>query len=74
MDGWNEDKVYEVVNVMDEIANAKYELDNCVRGCYTGAHTYSDLSNYICRLAEKLQYAGESLAYEQEDEEEEDDE
>ncbi len=73
MNGWNEDKVYDVLNVMDDIYDAAYELKNCVRGCNTGAYTYKELSNVICRLAERLQEAGENLAYEQEDEEDDED-
>jgi len=74
MDGWNLDKVYEVTNVMNDIYDVAYELKNCVRGCRTGATTYSELSNVICRLAERLQEAGENLAYEQEDEDDYDEE
>ena len=72
MNGWNEDKVYDVLNIMDDIYDAAYELKHCVRGCHTGASTYSELSNVICRLAERLQDAGENLAYEEEDEDDED--
>ena len=71
MDGWNEDKVYEVLTVTDDIYSLAYELKNCIRGCYTGAHSYWELSNYICRLAERLQEAGENLADELEDEDDE---
>lgn len=73
MNGWNEDKVYDALNVMDDIYNVAYELKHCVRGCHTGAYTYQELSNVICRLAERLQQTGENLAYEQEDVEDDED-
>lgn len=71
MDGWNEDKVFRVEYAIDEITKAGYELQNCVKGCYTGARTYSELSNYLCKLADRLREEAESIAYEDEDDEEE---
>lgn len=67
MDGWNEDKVYCVLQVLDDINQMEYEVRNCIRGCYTGCYTYKDLGEYIKQLGERLAEAGEETANELED-------
>jgi hypothetical protein len=56
---------------MSDIYDAGYEIRNCVRGCRTGAYTYPELSSKIQSLADRLRMAAENLAYEEEDEEDE---
>lgn len=67
MDGWNEDKVSEVVEVCERIEELKYELKNCVRGCYTGAYNYDELAEYVRSLANELECAGANLEGTEED-------
>lgn len=72
MDGWNEDKLSEVLDVCDEIQSLAYEIRCCVRGAYTGCNTYADLAEHIKQLASKLSTEGEGVAdFEDEEEEKE---
>lgn len=69
MDGWNEDKLEGVIGVLDDIYNLSYELKNCVRGCYTGAHTYKELQDHINSLADRLHNEAEWMDTEEDEEE-----
>ena len=66
MDGWNENKVSEVIEVCDRIYELSYELKNCVRGCYTGAYNYRELAEYVRSLANELECAGANLECDEE--------
>ena len=68
MDGWNEDKLEGVIGVLDDIYNLSYELKNCIRGCYTGAHTYKELQDYINSLADGLHNEAEWMDTEEDEE------
>ena len=59
-EGWNADDLYDVIQVLDKIRDLRYEIENCRRGCYTGALTYSELQSKINRLAAEL---GEAADY-----------
>lgn len=75
--GWNEDKLGGVVDALDEIYNAAYEIKSCVRGCYTGAHTYEELQEYLIELGQRLINEAECMDISEDeypDEEEDDDE
>lgn len=74
MDGWNLDKLENVLDVLDEIYNLTYEIRNCRRGVYTEAETYGELGNYIAQLAERLGTEAEDIKNLPEDEEEEEEE
>lgn len=51
-DSWPEDLAnLSVFNKLDKLI---YELQKCVRGAYTGAETFHELSDYIQDLADKL--------------------
>ena len=70
MEGWNQDKLQGVLDVLDDINNLEYELKNCVRGCQTGAHTYKELQDFINQLADRLHNEAEWLDDVEEDEDE----
>ena len=55
--GWNNDNVYNVIEVTDKVYDLAYELKNCVRGAYTGCKTYEELRDYIRHLASELEDA-----------------
>lgn len=72
-DGWNESKLDELLEVLDEIYNLQYEVQNTVRGAYTNAHTYEELGYYVRNLGSNLMDIGdEIMEMEEEDEEDED--
>lgn len=71
MNGWNEEKVSGVLEVLSDIYNLEYELKNCVRGCYTGAYTYEELQSYINQLADRLHNEAECMDTEEDEEEDE---
>lgn len=54
-DGWDENELYELVEVLEDIYNLQYEIKSCVRGAYTDATTYEELADHIEGLAERLE-------------------
>ena len=60
-EGWNTEELSEVLDVMDELRSVRYEIENCVRGCNTGAYTYAELKTVLNRLAEQLTTAIDSI-------------
>lgn len=75
-EGWSEEKLSEVLDVLDDMYQAAYEIRNCRRGCYTGVERYDDLGRYLCNLADRLSMASEVLDADMDryDEDDEDDE
>ena len=72
-DGWDESKLDELLEILDEIYNLQYEVKNTVRGAYTNAHTYEELGYYVHNLGSNLMDIGdEIMEMEEEDEEDED--
>ena len=72
-DGWDESKLYDLSEILDEIYNLQYEVKNTVRGAYTNAHTYEELGYYVHNLGSNLMAIGdEIMEMEEEDEEDED--
>lgn len=57
-DGWGLEGFDELNEVLSNISRLKYELDNTVRGAYTGCETYEQLGEYIIELAHTLEDAG----------------
>ena len=57
-DGWDLEGFDELNEVLSNISRLKYELDNTVRGAYTGCKTYAQLGEYIIELARALEDAG----------------
>jgi hypothetical protein len=61
-DGWNEEIKEELKNrVFDEWDNVSYEVQNCVKGCYTGAKNRQQLAEYLQGMAETLNEVAEWL-------------
>jgi hypothetical protein len=54
-DGWDENELYDLIEVLDDIYNLSYEVKNCVRGAYTNANTYEELADHIEDLAARLE-------------------
>lgn len=53
-EGWDSDNLYDLLEVLEEIRSVKYEIENCIRGSYTGAVTYKELKKSLSHLAEKF--------------------
>lgn len=73
MDGWNEEKLESLISLLGELQNINYELENCRRGCYSGANTYAELGEKIVWLGERLVREGEDIREMEEDEYDEED-
>lgn len=72
-DGWDESKLYDLSEILDEIYNLQYEVQNTIRGAYTNAHTYEELGYYVHNLGSNLMDIGdEIMEIEEEDDEDED--
>lgn len=54
-DGWDENELYNLIEVLDDIYNLSYEIKNCYRGAYTNVNTYKDLADQIEDLAARLE-------------------
>lgn len=54
-DGWELEES-DLVQVLEKLADVKYEIDNCVRGSYAthGAETYEELADIVKDLANEL--------------------
>lgn len=62
-DGWElEDS--DLVQVLEKLADVKYEIDNCVRGSYAthGAETYAELADIVKDLANDLIDSADAIA------------
>ena len=70
-DGWDENELYELVEVLDDIYNLTYEIKSCVRGAYTNATTYEELADHIEDLASRLEEQAGYVRQIQEPEDEE---
>lgn len=69
--GWDEDKLSDVIGLLDgDIRSALYEMQNCIRGCYTGCNTYEELGEYLKQLGERLVMEADAVSCLEEDEEE----
>lgn len=73
-DGWDTNKLDELVSFLDELDRLSYEVRNCVKGAYSNCKTYSELGNYISNLGMQLSEVGDEVAEMEEDSEEEYDE
>lgn len=71
-DGWDESKLYDLSEILDEIYNLQYEVQNTVRGAYTNAHTYEELGYYVHNLGSNLMDVGDEIMEMEEEEDEED--
>lgn len=61
MNGWDKEELYSLTSALDEAQSINYEINNCIRGCYSGADTYAELKERIKRLASKLEQAADDI-------------
>lgn len=61
-DGWELEES-DLVQVLEKLADVKYEIDNCVRGSYAthGAETYEELADIVKDLANELIDSAEAI-------------
>lgn len=72
MNGWNQEQIPNLVAALEDANQLLYELNNCIRGCYSGAHTYEELKEYAERIADRIKTGAEDCEYVSEEEDEED--
>lgn len=61
-DGWElEDTESGLLDVIGDLERVAYELKNCIRGAYTRCTTYKELSMYLKKRAEELDYEADAL-------------
>lgn len=61
-DGWElEDTESGLLDVIGDLERVAYELKNCMRGSYTKCATYKELSMYLKKRAEELDYEADAL-------------
>ena len=70
MDGWNEDRLEGLLSALGDAYDMMYEIKNCVRGCYTDAHTYEELQQKVNELADRIHNEAEWMDIEEDEEEE----
>ena len=46
-DGWDTEEFDDLHDVLTDICDTKYEIDNCVKGCLTGCHTHGELADHL---------------------------
>lgn len=78
MEGWGLEENDDLKRFFEDMHDTRYEIEMCVRGCYTGCTTYAELGEHLRELAERLEdcanYIGEKEGpFDEEDEEEEED-
>lgn len=70
-DGWDEDKLEELIELLDRLYDLRYEVTSTIRGAYTNCKTYEELGRYVSELAEGLDSIGTDITLIDEDEEDE---
>ena len=70
-DGWDEDKLEELIELLDRLYDLRYEVTSTIRGAYTNCKTYEELGRYVSELAEGLDSVGTDITLIDEDEEDE---
>lgn len=58
-DGWDEQLAEDPI--IDKLDKFTYEIRSAARGAYTGAHTYSELIDYVRELANELDDFSDTL-------------
>ena len=69
--GWNTENLYDLIEVLDKLRDLRYEIENCCRGCYTGALTYAQLETKVKNLAVELKESFDCVWSEKLDEDDE---
>lgn len=60
--GWNEEKLEDLTNTLNSLERLNYEIKRCVRGTYSNAYTYKELSDYINKISDMLVNEAEFIA------------
>ena len=60
-DGWDLDDLDQLEEAFGEIENFMYEVRNCVRGAYTGCHTYEELADKLRNISDSLSMAADEI-------------
>ena len=60
-DGWEKSYMSDIPEILDELQNISYEIENCVRGAYSHCNTYSELGDKLNYLGERLSNAAIEL-------------
>ena len=74
MDGWNTLALSTLVQALEDAQNLLYEINCCVRGCHSGAHTYEELGEYARSVSDRIVMGAMDCDYAQEEEYEEEEE
>lgn len=72
MEGWNTEQLSNLMMALEKCRSLHYELSNCIRGCYSGAHTYPELKAHVQEIIRMLELGAEDCDYIREEEYEED--
>ena len=71
MDGWNTEALSNLIQALEDAQTLAYEINCCVRGAYSGTHTYEELKEYAEKIAERIKVGAEDCDYVFDEEEEE---
>ena len=63
MDGWNTEALGNLVQALEDAQTLAYEINCCVRGAYSGAHTYEELKEYAEKVADRIKRGAEDCDY-----------
>lgn len=63
MDGWNTLALSTLVQALEDAQNLLYEINCCVRGAYSGAHSYIELKEYAEKIAARIKTGAEDCEY-----------
>lgn len=73
MNGWDNNQLPTLIAALEDAQELLYEINNCVRGCRSGAHTYEELRVYARRVASRIVTGAEDCDYAHEEEYDEED-
>ena len=73
MNGWDQEQLTSLIEALEDAQDLLYEINNCIRGCSSGAHTYEELGEYARRIANRIMTGAEDCDCAQEEEYEEED-
>ena len=63
MDGWNTEALSNLVQALEDAQTLAYEINCCVKGAYSGAHTYEELKEYAEKVADRIKRGAEDCDY-----------
>lgn len=67
MNGWDKNQLDTLIAALEDANQLLYEINNCVRGAYSGAHTYKELGEYARRIANRIMTGAEDCDCAQEE-------